>query len=744
MYVIKRNQTREIFKKNKILSRISKLSKDLDHINNNLIIEKVIKNIYNEITTSNIDKLSSELCGSLTTNHPNYSVLASRIALSDLYKETCDSFSKTIYNLYKHNIISQPIYEIVKKNETFLDNLINEELDNDFDYFGFKTLESIYLLRIKNKVVERPQYLFLRVSIEIHRDNLDKVKETYDLMSKKFFIHASPTLMNSGTNINQLCSCFVLGIFKDDISNIYSTLAKCAEISQLSGGIGLHIHNCSQSGSALNSSHESNGIVPMIKVFNETAKYINQGNNKRPSAIAIYLEVWHGEIKKFLELKLNSGVEDIRARNLFYGIWIPDLFMKRVQMDEKWSLMCPSISKGLSDVYGEDFNILYEKYEREGKFTQQVKAKDIFFLILKSLIETGGPYILFKDACNYKSNQKNSGTIYASNLCCEILQITSEEEIAVCNLASISLKKFVTDNNEYDFDLLKKITKIVTINLNKIIDRTYYPIKEAKISNKRHRPIGIGVQGLADTFLKLKIPYDSEDAKKLNKEIFETIYFGALEASMELAKSESYYDSFPNSPIAKGIVQFDLWNKEPTGKWPWKALKEQIIKYGVRNSLLTALMPTASTSQIFGNVECFEPITSNIFIRRVISGEFQVINKYLIQDLIDHKLWNDEIKTAIIKNSGSIQNINQISDKLKRIYKTVWEIPQKHLIEMAADRAIFIDQSQSFNMYNTNPNTLAKSIFYAWELGLKTGSYYQRTKPAYKPRPSFSCSSCNS
>jgi len=743
MYVIKRNGTKEPVQFDKITARIKKLcyGLDMNFVDPIQVAKKVIDGIYDGITTTELDNLAAETAASMTAKHPDYAILASRIAVSNLHKNTLKSFSKTIELLYNYvdpktgkraQLIADDVYEIVMKNRQRLDSSIIYDRDFNYDYFGFKTLERSYLLKINGRVAERPQHMLMRVAIGIHKEDIDAAIETYNLMSEKWFTHATPTLFNAGTPKPQMSSCFLLQIKEDSIDGIYDTLKDCAKISQSAGGIGLAIHKVRATGSYIRGTNgTSNGIIPMLKVFNETARYVDQGGGKRKGSIAVYLEPWHADIFEFLDLRKNHGKEELRARDLFTALWIPDLFMKRVENDEHWTLMCPNECPGLYEVYGEKFEELYTSYEKAGKGRKTIRARDLWKAIIESQIETGSPYMLYKDACNAKSNQKNLGTIQCSNLCTEIIEYTAPDEIAVCNLASIALPKFVDEKNRtFDFQKLVEVTKVITRNLNKIIDLNYYPVPEARKSNLRHRPIGIGVQGLADTFVMLRYPFDSEEARQLNKDIFEAIYYGALVASNELAKEYGPYETYPGSPISQGIFQFDMWGVKPSDRWDWEGLRKNILKYGVRNSLLLAPMPTASTSQILGNNECFEPFTSNIYVRRVLSGEFVVVNKYLVRDLIKLGLWNEVIRNKIINENGSIQNIPEIPTELKELYKTIWEIKQKRLLEMAADRGAFIDQSQSLNLFieNINISKLTSAHFYAWKLGLKTGSYYIRTK----------------
>jgi ribonucleoside-diphosphate reductase alpha chain len=744
MLVIKRDGRHESVKFDKITARIEKLCYNIntDYVDPLDIAKKVIAGIYDGITTVELDNLAAEIAASMTSKHPDYAVLAARIAVSNLHKVTSKSFSNTMKRLYTYvdpktgeaaPMIAKDVYGIIKQNAALLDSTIIHDRDFSYDYFGFKTLERSYLMRIDNKVVERPQYMLMRVAIGIHKDNIEKAIETYNLMSEKWFTHATPTLFNAGTDKAQLSSCFLLTMQEDSIEGIYNTLKRCAKISQYAGGIGLSIHNIRATGSRIRGTNGfSNGIVPMLRNFDMTARYVDQGGGKRKGSFAIYLEPWHADIFEFLDLKKNHGKEEMRARDLFYGLWIPDLFMKRVKEDGEWSLFCPNEAPNLFDYYGEKFESLYCQYEKEGRARKVIKAQELWFAILEAQIETGTPYMVYKDAANKKSNQKNLGTIKSSNLCTEIIEYTSENEVAVCNLASIALSRFVTPDKNFDYHKLYEITKIVTKNLNKVIDVNYYPIEEARYSDRRNRPIGIGVQGLADVFIMLRMPFDSLEASELNKNIFETIYFASLEASNELAKQDGTYETFSGSPASEGILQFDMWGVEPSSNWDWNGLKEKIKSYGLRNSLLVAPMPTASTSQILGNNECFEPYTSNIYTRRVLSGEFVVVNKHLLRDLIDLGIWGDRMKNDIIANNGSIQHIKEIPQHIKDIYKTVWEISQRVIIDMSADRGAYICQSQSLNIHLQNPTfaKLTSMHFYAWEKGLKTGMYYLRTKAA--------------
>jgi ribonucleoside-diphosphate reductase alpha subunit len=833
-YVTKRSGKKEVISFDKILNRIKKLGKNELEVNYTSLTVKIIDRLYPNIPTSMIDELTAQQCASLATKHPDYGILASRVLISNHQKNTDQNFFKITRQLFQFKdvndkpspLISKKYFNVIKQNKTIIQGWFDYDRDFLLDYFGFKTLERAYLMKINKKIVERPQHMWMRVSVGIHGNDLKRVKETYDFLSQKYFTHATPTLFNAGTPRSQLSSCYLISMEDDSIAGIYSTLTDCALISKWAGGIGLHIHNVRSAGSHIRGTNgTSNGIVPMLRVFNGTARYCDQGGGKRKGSFAIYMEPWHGDIEDFLDMKKNHGDEEMRARDLFYALWIPDLFMKRVLEDKKWTLMCPDKCPGLSDVYGDNFVKLYEKYEKEGRGNKVVDARKIWLKILDSQIETGTPYMLYKDHCNHKSNQKNLGTIKSSNLCCEIVEYSSPKETAVCNLASIGLSKFIdppkpsyykydnikvysktnckwckktkelfdnngfeyeeiniddddkrkdfynsVNNNEkldnehkinsvpqiylnnkriggyneivdilkptFNYELLHKITKIVTYNLNKVIDINFYPTPKTKLSNKRNRPIGIGVQGLADTFALMDLPFNSAESKQINKNIFETIYHAALESSMEISIEDGSYDSFEGSPASKGILQFDMWDVKPSDRYNWKSLKQKIKKYGLRNSLLVAPMPTASTSQILGNNECFEPFTSNIYVRRTLAGEFVMINKYLIRELIEINKWNDDVKNAIIKNNGSIQNIEQLSEKIKEKYKTVWEIPMKDIIDMSADRGAFICQSQSLNLWMKEPtyNKLTSMHMYSWKKGLKTGLYYLRTKAKAAPQ----------
>lgn len=745
MLVVKRDGHRESVKFDKITARIEKLCYGLDpkHVNPVEVAMKVINGLYDGVTTHELDTLAAEVAATMATRHPDFSKLAARIAVSNLHKLTSKSFSNTMKRLYQYvdpktgqnaPMISKETWKVIKTHAAELDEAIIYDRDFGYDYFGFKTLEKSYLIKLEGKIVERPQHMLMRVAVGIHGEDIPSAIETYHLLSEKWFTHATPTLFNAGTPKPQLSSCFLLTMKDDSIDGIYDTLKQCAKISQSAGGIGLSIHNIRAKGSYIKGTGgTSNGIIPMLRNFDMTARYVDQGGGKRKGSFAIYLEPWHSDIFDFLSLKKNHGKEEMRARDLFYALWIPDLFMKRVEANDVWSLFDPNEAPGLADVYGEEFERLYEKYEKEGKFRKQVKAQDLWFEVLEAQIETGTPYMLYKDAANKKSNQKNLGTIKSSNLCTEIMEYTSSDEVAVCNLASLALPKFVNEKGIFDHQKLYEITKVVTKNLNKVIDVNYYPVPEAKKSNMRHRPIGIGVQGLADAFIMMRMPFDSAEAKAMNTDIHETIYFAAMEASMEIAKRDGAYETFKGSPVSKGIFQFDMWGVTPSSnRWDWNKLKQEVKQHGVRNSLLLAPMPTASTSQILGNNECFEPYTSNLYTRRTLSGDFIMVNKHLMKDLIQLGLWSETMRQKLIASNGSVQNIPEIPQNLKDIYKTVWEISQKVILDMAADRGAYICQSQSLNIHITDPNfgKLTSMHFYAWKKGLKTGMYYLRSTAA--------------
>ena len=773
MRVLKRNEEYEDVSFDKVLMRLKQLSSDLN-INVSEIAQKVCTRIYDGVKTCELDELAAYLCSSMSIDNPDYSTLASRIIISNHHKNTSPSFSETVQILYDNKdihgehspLVSEELYDIVSKNKEKLNNYIDYQRDFLFDYFGFKTLERAYLIKINKKIIERPQHLWMRVSLGIHGNDIKEVLQTYDLMSKKYFTHATPTLFNSGTKRPQLSSCFLCSVNDDSVSGIYESLKEMALISKYAGGIGIHIHQIRSKGSHIRGTNgTSNGIIPMLRVFNNTARYIDQAG-KRLGSIAVYLETWHSDIEAFLELKKNHGSEEERCRDLFLALWVSDLFMERVKQNAKWSLMCPDQCRGLSEVYGDDFKALYEKYESEGKYNKQINAQELWFKILEAQIEQGVPYILYKDAANKKSNQKNLGIIKSSNLCAEVLIYSSPEETGVCNLASICLPSYVEDG-KFNFEKLHEVVKVAAKNLNKVIDVNFYPVEKARVGNLRHRPIGIGVQGLADVFMMLKYPFESKDAAELNKQIFETIYHAAVESSMELSKKRSKiigdilnnnsnedinkyvnefekdviktkyvgaYSSFEGSPISQGLFQFDLWGEKPSDRYDWDKLRNDIKEYGVRNSLLISPMPTASTSQIMGFNESFEPFTNNIFQRKTLSGEFIVINKYLIRDLINKGLWNKEMKDTIILHEGSIQNIPEIDQEMKDLYKTSWEIKQRVVIDMSADRGRYICQTQSLNIFMEEPDfqKLSSMHFYGHSKGLKTGSYYLRTKPKAK------------
>ncbi|OUW77473.1 MAG: ribonucleoside-diphosphate reductase subunit alpha [Flavobacteriaceae bacterium TMED212] len=745
MYVVKRDGRKEPIMFDKITARIRKLNYGLNQLVDPVrVAMRVIEGLYDGVTTSELDNLAAEIAATMTTTHPDYAQLAARISVSNLHKNTKKSFSATMKDLYEYinprtgkkaPLLSDEVHDIIEKNADQIDSNIIYNRDFGYDFFGFKTLERSYLLKLNGKIVERPQHMLMRVSIGIHLNDLESAFETYELMSKRYFTHATPTLFNSGTPKPQMSSCFLLTMKDDSIDGIYDTLKQTAKISQSAGGIGLSIHNIRATGSYIAGTNgTSNGIVPMLRVFNDTARYVDQGGGKRKGSFAIYVEPWHADIFDFLELKKNHGKEEMRARDLFYAMWISDLFMKRVEENTCWTLMCPNECPGLYDCHGEEFEKLYLKYEKHGKGRRTIQARELWDKILESQIETGTPYMLYKDAANRKSNQKNLGTIRSSNLCTEILEYTSEDEIAVCNLASIALPMFVEDG-KFNHEELFNVTKRVTKNLNRVIDQNYYPVKEAENSNMRHRPVGLGVQGLADTFIKLRLPFTCEESKTLNQEIFETLHYAAVSASVEEAEKDGTYKTYKGSPISNGEFQHNLWgikDEELSGRWDWQDLRKKVQKHGVRNSLLVAPMPTASTSQILGNNECFEPYTSNIYTRRVLSGEFIVVNKHLLEDLVNLGLWNEDMKHQLMQANGSVQHINGIPDNIKELYKTVWEMSMKDIIDMSRHRGYFIDQSQSLNLFMEGA-TMAKLTsmhFYAWKSGLKTGMYYLRTKSA--------------
>ncbi|MDG1429400.1 MAG: ribonucleoside-diphosphate reductase subunit alpha [Crocinitomicaceae bacterium] len=743
MYVVKRDGRKEAVKFDKITARIAKMCYGLDPlVSPEAVAMKVIEGLFDGVTTTQLDNLAAEVAAAKTIDHPDYALLASRIAVSNLHKETKKTWSDVVEEMYNYidpktgevaALISDEVYTIIQENKDRLDSSIIYDRDFRYDYFGFKTLTRSYLLKMEGQIVERPQHMLMRVSVGIHKNDIDAAIKTYNLMSEGWFTHATPTLFNSGTPKPQMSSCFLLTTKEDSIEGIYDTLKSCAQISQSAGGIGLAIHDIRATGSYIKGTNgESNGIVPMLRVFNDTARYVDQGGGKRKGSFAIYIEPWHADVFDFLDLKKNHGKEEQRARDLFYALWIPDLFMKRVKENGDWTLMCPHECKGLSDTHGAEFEALYTKYEKEGKGRKTIKAQDLWFKVLESQIETGTPYMLYKDAANSKSNQQNLGTIKSSNLCTEIIEYTAPDEVAVCNLASLALPKYVTEEKTFDHDRLFEVTYQATLNLNRIIDGNYYPVEEARNSNMRHRPIGLGVQGLADAFINLGLPFESPEARKLNSEIFETIYYASMTASKDLAKKDGPYESIEGSPVSKGIFQFDMWNVTPSSRWEWDVLKEEVKEYGVRNSLLLAPMPTASTAQILGNNECFEPYTSNIYTRRVLSGEFIIVNKHLLKDLVREGLWDNSMRQKIMAANGSVQNIQEVPQRLKDLYKTAWEISQKAIIDQAADRGAFICQSQSLNIFMENANfgKLTSMHFYGWEKGLKTGMYYLRTKAA--------------
>ncbi|MGB5109599.1 MAG: ribonucleoside-diphosphate reductase subunit alpha [Formosimonas sp.] len=742
MLVIKRNGKSEAVKFDKILARIQKLSYNLHPLVDSVeVAQKVIMGLYDGVTTTELDTLAAETSASMATQHPDFAVLAARLAISRLHKNTVKSFSETIQKLYNHMdkntgkhspIVTADVLNAVRANADLLDSTLIYDRDFNSDYFGYKTLEHSYLLRINGEIIERPQHMYMRVALGIHGDDIDAAIETYHLMSEGWFTHATPTLFNAGTPHPQMSSCFLLTMQDDSVEGIYNTLKQTALISKNAGGIGLSIHKVRAKGSTIAGTHgTSNGIVPMLKVFNDTARYIDQGGGKRKGAFAVYLEPWHADIFEFLQLKKNHGAEELRARDLFYAMWINDLFMERVQADGEWSLFCPHECPGLDDCWGEEFTTLYNRYESEGKARRVIKAQELWFTILESQIETGTPYMLYKDAANRKSNQQHLGTIKSSNLCTEIIQYTSPDEIAVCNLASIALPKFI-EGAQFNHQKLYDVVYHATKNLNKIIDKNLYPIEEARNSNMRHRPIGLGVQGLADAFIMLRLPFDSDLAQTLNQRIFETMYYAAMSASIDLAKELGPYESYAGSPLSKGQLQCDLWLHTPSTTWDWAKLRSDLAQHGARNSLLLAPMPTASTSQILGNNECFEPYTSNIYTRRVLSGEYIIVNKHLLHDLVKIDLWDDAMRNDLVRANGSVQDIPRIPEQLKALYKTVWEIKQKTLIDMAADRGAFICQSQSMNLFMAQPTIakLSSMHFYTWQKGLKTGIYYLRAKAA--------------
>ena len=746
MQVVNRKGEREDVRFDAIHEKLRSLTHGLDPVwvNPGHVTKLTIEGSYDGVTTRELDQLAAETAASLASQHPDYSRLAARICVDDLHRSTKETFTDVIADLREYidpeskkhaPLISEEVYSIIMENAEVLNNHVNYSRDHNYDYFGFKTLERSYLLRLNGEIAERPQHMLMRVAVGIHHGNITKALETYDLMSQGYFTHATPTLFNSGTPTPQMSSCFLLTMQDDSLDGIYDTLKQCALISKSAGGIGLSIHHIRSKGSYIKGTNgESNGIVPMLRVFNDTARYVDQGGGKRKGSIAIYLEPWHPDILAFLDLKKNHGKEELRARDLFYALWTPDLFMERVEQNADWSFFCPNECPGLQDAYGADFKALYEKYESEGLARETLPARTVWDKVVESQIETGTPYMLYKDAANEKSNQKNLGTIRSSNLCTEIMEYTAKDEVAVCNLASIALNKYVDlENSTFNHQLLYDVTYHATGNLNRVIDVNYYPVEEARNSNMRHRPIGLGVQGLADTFALLQLPFESPQARALNKEIFETIYFAACTASKDAAIAEGAYSTFQGSPASKGELQFDLWGmNDHSGRWDWTTLKGEIIEHGMRNSLLLAPMPTASTSQILGNNECFEAFTSNLYVRRTLSGEFIVLNKHLVRDLIALDLWSLNMKDEILRHKGSIQAIEGIPEHIKALYKTTWEIKQRHVLDMAADRGAYVDQSQSMNihMVDANPAKVTSMHFYGWKQGLKTGMYYLRTKAA--------------
>tara|TARA_B100001113_G_scaffold258874_1_gene213987 strand:+ start:3996 stop:6242 length:2247 start_codon:yes stop_codon:yes gene_type:complete len=734
MRVIKRSGRVEDVKFNKVTNRISKLTYGLsENVDVSTVAQQVFSSMYDEIKTYEIDTLSSEVCIGMITKDPDYEILATRIVASNIQKRAANNFHIAMRKLHKAGIITHEVLEVSAKVK---ENIVPER-DFDFGYFGLKTLEKGYLQKIDGDIIETPQYLYMRVSIGIHGHDVDRVLETYEAMSKGLFIHATPTLFNAGTHRPQMSSCFLIANKEDSIDGIYDTVKECAQISKWAGGIGLHVHDVRANKSHIRGTNgTSDGIIPMLRVYNSTARYVNQAG-RRKGSIAVYLEPWHSDILDFLEIRLNQGDEEARCRDLFTAMWIPDLFMKRVENNEKWSLFCPDKAQGLSQVYGKEFEDLYESYENEGLASKTLPAVEIWKAIIKSQSETGTPYMLYKDACNQKSNHKHIGTIKSSNLCTEILEYTDKDETAVCNLASIALPKYVNpETKEFNHEELHRVTKMVTRNLNRVIDKNFYPTENGHRSNIRHRPIGIGVQGLADVFIMLRMTFGSEESKKLNRDIFETIYHASLESSCELAEMYGPYSTFKGSPFSKGILQFDMWDRDPqfSGRYDWDAMRK-LVKEGTRNSLLLAPMPTASTSQILGNNECFEPYTTNIYLRRTLAGEFVVVNKHLVEDLKKIGLWSKEMKDLMVKANGSVQNIIDIPTELKELYKTVWEMSQKTIIDMAADRGVYIDQSQSMNLFVESPtiSKLSSMHMYAWKSGLKTGMYYLRSKAKARP-----------
>ena len=755
MQVIKRDGRSEDISFDKILRRVKSIGSEANlTLNYTQFVMRVIDQLHDNITTHQIDELAAEQCATLVTTHPDYGTLASHIVVSNMHKQTDAKFSDAMKQLSSFTnqsgkqttLLDPDVFSFIEAHSDALNSMVADRRDYLLDYFGLKTLERSYLMKVNGKLVERPQYMFLRVACGIHSlsqegsivDTLSAIKETYDLMSQKFYTHATPTLFNSGTPRPQMSSCYLIAMEDDSIDGIFNTLKDCAMISKWAGGIGLHVHNVRSEGSHIRGTNGiSNGLVPMLRVFNSTARYVDQGGGKRNGSFAVYLEPWHPDILDFLELRKNHGDEETKARDLFYALWVPDLFMKRVKENGSWSLFCPDQCPGLAEVYGAEFEALYTKYEREGKARKTMEARKLFFAVLESQMETGTPYMLYKDAANAKSNQKNLGTIKSSNLCTEIIEYSDKDETAVCNLASLSLSSFVKDDKTFDYEKLVDVSRVVTRNLNKVIDVNFYPTEKTKTSNMRHRPIGIGVQGLADVFARMDLPFHSDSARQINRDIFESIYYGAVYESVELAKKHGAYESYEGSPASEGKLQFDLWNVKPGNtRYDWASLKRRMKKYGLRNSLLLAPMPTASTAQILGNNEAFEPFTNNIYKRRTNAGEFLIVNKYLMKDLLDVGLWSKELKDNIVENGGSIQHIVGIPEHIKQKFKTVWEIPMRHIIDMAADRGAFICQSQSMNLWVEDPTfpILTSMHFHSWQSGLKTGMYYLRRKPKHQPQ----------
>lgn len=744
MYVVKRNGAHERVHMDKITSRIAKLCTGLseDHCDPVVVTQKVVAGLHSGVTTAELDELAAEICFAMTTQHPEYGILAARLVVSNMHKQLPQSFSETMRQLYEHMepvtgahapLVSKEFLDVVERHAERLDAAIDRERDYGYSYFGMRTLERSYLKAIGGKVVEIPQHMLMRVAVGLHGDDLDAVLRTYELESLRYYTHASPTLFNAGTPRPQMSSCFLMKMKGDSIKGIFSTLSDCADVSHHAGGIGLSANKIRAAGTYIaGTTGHSNGLVPMLRVFNNTARYVDQGGNKRPGAFAIYVEPWHADIFDFLDLKKNTGKEEARARDLFYGLWIPDLFMRRVEANDQWSLFCPHQCPGLDDTWGEEFEALYARYEKEGRARRTVSAQRLWYAILEAQTETGTPYMLYKDACNRKSNQQNLGTICCSNLCTEIIQYSSPDEIAVCNLASLALPRFVREDGTFDYAKLHEVAQAVLLNLNRVIDCNFYPLPETRLSNLRHRPVGLGVQGLADVFQLMRLPFESPGAADVNRLIFETIYHACLTASCAEARRHGPYETYPGSPVSRGILQPDMWGATPSDLWDWKSLRRDVARYGVRNSLMIAPMPTASTSQILGHNEAIEPYTSNVYSRRVLAGEFQVVNPHLVKDLVRLGLWTPAIRNKIVADGGSVQRLAELPLEIKELYKTVWEISQRRIIDLAADRAPYIDQSQSLNLHVAQPNfgKLTSMHFYAWKKGLKTGMYYLRTRPA--------------